>query len=80
MKLMNQFLKKKIPHRTAVDENIECPHCKAMTPPENFNCIYCGEPMPDQVGTLSTMRYSFKGCLAALIALIAILAFLAAIL
>jgi hypothetical protein len=51
-----------------------------MTPHDGFNCIYCGEPMPTRVGILSGMRYSFKGCLAALITLIAVLAFLAAIL
>ena len=47
-----------------------------LTPSENLSCIYCGEILPQPVGVLSGLKYSFKGWLAALIAIVTIIAFL----
>jgi hypothetical protein len=63
-----------------MDEYTECPACKTPTPSENLNCIYCGYPLPQPVGPLSGLRYSFKGWLAAFIALAVLIGFLALIL
>ncbi|GAB4336223.1 MAG: hypothetical protein Kow0099_09110 [Candidatus Abyssubacteria bacterium] len=58
-------------------EYVECPNCHKECPAENLNCIYCGETLPAPgIGLLSSLRYSFKGWLAALIALAVIIAFL----
>ena len=63
-----------------MEEYIECPACRKQTPSENLNCIYCGEVLPEPVGLLSGLRYSFSGWLAALIALAVLVGFLALIL
>ena len=63
-----------------MDEHMNCPACGTPTPRENLNCIYCGEILPQPVGVLSGLKYSFKGWLAALIALVTIIAFLLLIL
>jgi hypothetical protein len=62
------------------EELMDCPNCGRSTPSENLNCIYCGEVLPVPLGTLSSLRYSFKGWLAALIALAVLVGFLALIL
>lgn len=63
-----------------MEEYTECPACHKPTPPENLNCIYCGEVLPRPVGVLSGLRYSFKGWLAALVALAVLIGFLALVL
>jgi hypothetical protein len=63
-----------------MEEYIECPACHSQTPAENLNCIYCGEVLPEPVGVLSGLRYSFRGWLAALIALAVLIGFLVLIL
>ena len=63
-----------------MNEYTECPACHGQTPPENLNCIYCGEVLPKPVGVLSGLRYSFGGWLAAIIALAVLIGFLVLIL
>jgi hypothetical protein len=63
-----------------MDEYTECPECGKPTPSENLNCIYCGEALPQPVGALSSLRYSFKGWFALIVALVALIAFLLLIL
>ena len=63
-----------------MDEYIECPECGKPTPPENLNCIYCGEVLPQPVGALSGLKYWLKGWFALIIALVVLIAFLLLIL
>jgi hypothetical protein len=63
-----------------MEEYTECPECRKPTPSENLNCIYCGEVLPQPVGVLSGLRYSFKGWFALLVALLVLIAFLLLIL
>ncbi len=62
------------------EEYTECPSCHSMTPPENLNCIYCGDVLPRPVGVLSGLRYAFGGWLVAIIALAVVIGFLALVL
>ena len=59
-----------------MEEYTECGACGKTTPSENLNCIYCGEILPQPVGVLSGLKYSFKGWLSLLIALVTLIAFL----
>jgi len=63
-----------------MEDFTECPACNKPTPSENLNCIYCGEVLPQPVGVLSGLKYSFKGWLAAVVALVVLIAFLLLIL
>lgn len=59
-----------------MEEYTKCRACGETTPSENLNCIYCGEILPQPVGVLSGLKYSFRGWLAAVIALVTLIAFL----
>ena len=73
--------KRSVAEATCVmDEYTDCPECGKPTPLENLNCIYCACVLPEPVGPLSGLRYSFRGWLAAIIALAVIIGFLALIL
>jgi hypothetical protein len=55
---------------------VTCPYCGGETPSENFNCIYCGNPIPRSLGVFSGMRYGGKGIFFLIVAAAVLLGFL----
>lgn len=62
---------------TPDDEYARCPRCGGETPAENFNCIYCGEPLPRVGGVFTLLRYGGGRMLCAAIAIAVIVSLLA---
>jgi len=58
-----------------MDNLVDCKHCGARTPSENFNCIYCGKVIFENSGFLGRLRYGRSHFYTVILALIIVLAF-----